>query len=146
MPAASPETPPSPSVRWLRWSYRLLMLLGACAGFAAIWVVLAWSNRSQCGWMAVLGALDVAWILRLSGWPAGARRAMVGVVATAGIIALANWWIVAVHLGEVLGFDPLQSALRLGAHHAWLLVQLANTPFDLAMVLAALVLAAFASR
>ena len=146
MPPASSDTPPSPPARWPTWSYRLLMLLGACAGFAAIWVVLAWSSNRQCGWMALLGALDVAWILRLSGWPAGNRRAMVGVVATAVIIALANWWIVAVHLGDVLGFDPLQSALRLGAQHAWLLAQLANTPFDLAMIPAALVLAAFASR
>jgi len=146
MPPASSDTPPYPPARWPTWSYRLLMLLGACAGFAAIWVVLAWSSNRQCGWMALLGALDVAWILRLSGWPAGPRRALVGVVATAAIIALANWWIVAVHLGDVLGFDPLQSALRLGAQHAWLLAQLANTPFDLAMILAALVLAAFASR
>ena len=146
MPPASPDTPRSPLARSLRWSYRLLMLLGACAGFAAIWVVLAWANNRQCGWMALLGALDVAWILRLSGWPAGPRRAAVGVAATAGIVAIANWWIVAVHLGDVLGFNPLESALRLGVHHAWLLAQLANTPFDLAMIPAALVLAALASR
>ena len=145
MPPAYSDTP-APFARGLRWPYRLLMLLGACAGFAAIWGVRAWSNDSQCGGMAVLGALDVAWILRLSGWPAGARRAMAGTVATAGIIALANWWIVAVHLGDVLGFDPLESALRLGAQHAWLLAQLANGPFDLAMIPVALVLAAFASR
>lgn len=146
MPPAPSDTPPSPIARWLTWPYRLLMLLGACAGFAAIWVVLAWSNNSQCGWMALLGALDVAWILRLSGWPAGARRAMVGVAATAGIVALANWWIIAVHLGEMLGFDPLESALRLGVQHAWVLAQLANQPFDLAMIVVALVLAAFTSR
>jgi hypothetical protein len=146
MPPASSDTPPSPRARWLTWAYRLLMLLGACAGFAAIWVVLAWSNNSQCGWMALLGALDAAWILRLSGWPAGPRRALAGMAATAGIIALANWWIVAVHLGEVLGFDPLESALRLGVNHAWLLARLANTTFDLAMIPVALLLAALASR
>jgi hypothetical protein len=122
------------------------MLLGACAGFAAIWVVLAWSNDSQCGWMALIGALDVAWILRLSGWPSGWRRAIVGVVATAGIVVLANWWIIAAHLGEVMGFDPLASALRLGMQHAWMLAKLANGMFELAMIAAALVLAAIASR
>jgi hypothetical protein len=122
------------------------MLLGACAGFAAIWVVLAWASNRHCGWMALLGALDIAWILRLSGWPAGPRRMAVGVIATAGIVIIANWWIVAVHLGDMLGFNPLESALRLGVHHGWLLAQLANTTFDLAMIPAALLLAAIASR
>jgi hypothetical protein len=75
-----------------------------------------------------------------------AARALAGMAATAGIIALANWWIVAVHLGEVLGFDPLESALRLGVNHAWLLARLANTTFDLAMIPVALLLAALASR
>lgn len=146
MPPAPSASPPSAFVRWLTWPYRLLMLLGACAGFAAIWVVLAWSNNSQSSWMALLGALDVAWVLRLTGWPAGPRRALVGVVATAGIAALANWWIVAVHLGEVLGFNPLESALRLGARLAWLMAQLANGPSDVALLALALVLAAVASR
>ncbi|HEV8694556.1 MAG TPA: hypothetical protein VGQ93_10320 [Lysobacter sp.] len=146
MPPASPDSSPSLLARWLTWPYRLLMLLGACAGFAAIWVVLAWSSNSQCSWMALLGALDVAWILRLTHWPAGPRRAVVGVVASAAIAAMANWWIIAVHLGEVLGFDPLESALRLGMHHAWLLAQLANGPLDLAMIIASLLLAAFVSR
>jgi hypothetical protein len=145
MPPPS-EHPPSPIARWLTWPYRLLMLGGACAGFAALWVVLAWANGSQFGWMAVLGALDVAWILRLSGWPSGGRRALVGVVATAGIVVLANWWIIAVHLGEVMGFDPLASALRLGLQHAWTLAKLANGTFELVMILVALVLAAIISR
>lgn len=146
MPNTPTHTTPSALARWLTWPTRLLMLLGACAGFAAIWVVLAWSNNSQCGWMALLGALDVAWILRLSGWPAGGRRALAGVAATAGIAALANWWIIAVHLGEVMGLDPLASAVRLGLDHAWTLARLANGTFELAMIAAALVLAAITSR
>lgn len=144
---SAPSPPPAASTtRWLTWPYRLLLLLGACAGFAAIWVVLAWSNGAQCGWMALLGALDVAWVLRLSGWPGGPRRALVGVIATAVIVVLANWWIIAVHMGEVMGFDPVDSALRLGLNHAWLLAKLANGPFDLAMIILALALAAIASR
>lgn len=146
MPPHSPDAPRSPLARWLAWPYRLLMLLGACAGFVAIWVILAWSRDSQCGWMAVLGALDVAWILRLSGWPAGPRRAAVGVLATAAIVVAANWWIIAIHLGAALGFDPLASALRLGVQHAWLLAQLANGPVDLGMIAVALLLAPLLSR
>lgn len=141
-------SPPTPSLaaRWLTWTYRLLMLLIACVGFAAIWTVLAWSNDRPHGWMALVGALDVVWILRLTGWPSGPWRALVGVVGTAGIIALANWGIIAAQLGEVLGFDPLDSALRLGIHHAWLLATLVNGPFELAMMVIALVLAAIAAR
>ncbi|GAB3099199.1 hypothetical protein [Lysobacter terrae] len=146
MPPASPDTSPAGSAHWLTWSYRLLLLLGACVGFAVIWVVLAWSNDSQCGWMAVLGALDMAWILRLSGWRPGIARSLVGVAGTALIVVLANWGIIAVHLGEAMGFDPLDSALRLGPHHAWQLAQLANGSTDLAMIAAGLVLAAIASR
>lgn len=146
MPSAAPKTTPSNLARWLTWPYRLLMLLGACAGFAAIWVVLAWSKGSQCGWMALLGALDVAWILRLSGWPASGWRVVAGTLATAAIVVLANWWIIAVHMGEMMGFNPLDSALRLGLEHAWLLAQLANSAFDLAMIAVALVLAALLSR
>lgn len=146
MPPASSNPTPTPTAHWLIWPYRLLMLLFACAGFAAIWIVLAWSNDRQCGWMALLGALDVVWILRLTGWPAGLRRALVGLLGTAGIIMLANWGIIAAQLGEVLGFDPIESALRLGVHHAWLLATLINGPFELAMMVIALVLAAIASR
>lgn len=145
MPPAS-ETSSSPSRHWLTPAFRLLMLLGACIGFVVVWVVLAWSKNSQCGWMALLAALDAAWILRLSGWPAGVQRALIGVVATAGIVLLANWFIIAVHLGEVMGLDPLGSAVRLGLQHAWTLAQLANGGFELAMIGMALLLAAIASR
>lgn len=147
MPPASPETSPSPAAaRWLTRACRLLMLFGACIGFVVIWVVLAWSKNSQCGWMALLAALDAAWILRLSGWPAGTQRAVIGVVATAGIVLLANWFIIAVHLGEVMGLDPFGSAVRLGPQHAWTLAQLANGGFELAMIGVGLLLAAVASR
>jgi len=146
MPPAPPETLPPPAASRPARLFRLLMLLGACLGFVVVWVVLAWSRNSQCGWMALLAALDVAWILRLSGWPSGAGRAATGVVATAGIVLLANWFIIAVHLGEVMGLDPFGSALRLGLQHAWTLARLANGSFELAMVGLGLLLAAIASR
>lgn len=147
MPASAPRPAPSSvSAGWLSWTYRLVLLLGACAGFAAIWVILAWSQGSQCGWMALLGALDVVWILRLSGWPPGGSRRLASVAGTALIVVLANWWIIAVHMGEMMGFDPLDSAMRLGLQHAWLLAKLANSAFDLAMIGVALVLAAILAR
>jgi len=137
-PASTPARGPS----WLSW---LLLLLGT-TGFAAIWVVLAWSNDRQCSWMALLGALDIAWILRLGAWRPGQQRMVIGIIATAVIVLLANWWIIAAQLGAVLGFEPWDSALRLGVHHAWTLAQLANGPLDMLWIVAGLVLAALASR
>lgn len=129
-------------VTWLSW---LLLLLGT-GGFAAAWVILGMYTDRQNSWMAVLGALDIALMLRLGGWPAGPRRALVGVLASAAIVALANWWIIASQLGVELGMAPWDSALRLGAHHALTLVELANGVGDLLWIALALVLAALASR
>ncbi|MCA1715138.1 MAG: hypothetical protein LC715_08550, partial [Gammaproteobacteria bacterium] len=60
--------------------------------------------------------------------------------------ALANWGIVAAQLGKVLGLMPWDSALKLGPHHAWTLIQLANDSADRLWLLAALVLAALTAR
>ena len=144
----SPQTPPSPSPTrsGLAWAFRVACLLGACAGFTAIWVILASATGRQHSWMALLGALDVIWVMRLLGWPAGPRRGWVAMVATALIAAAANWWIIAVQMGAMMGYTPLESALRLGAHYAWTLAQLANGPLDALLIVGALALAAVASR
>lgn len=145
----SPDAPPTPPTAkppgWIGL-LRVLCLLGACAGFAAIWVILASATQQQHSWMALLGALDVAWVMRLIGWPAGPRRGWVAMVATAAIAFAANWGIIAVQLGYAMGFSPLESALRLGPQHAWTLAQLANGPLDALLIVAAVVLAAVVSR
>lgn len=137
-------TPPAPSPRrsWISWS---LPLLGV-TGFAAVWVMLGSYTGRQQSWMAVIAALDVAWMLRLGGWRPGAARLAAGVVGTSLVVLLANWGITASHLGAMLGLATLDSALRLGANHAWTLAQLANGAADAAWIVAALVVAAFSSR
>ena len=45
----------------------LLLLLGTF-GFAAFWVLFSVAYDHQFSWMAVFGALDIAWMLRLGGW------------------------------------------------------------------------------
>lgn len=123
----------------------ILLLLGS-GGFAAAWVLLSLMSDSQCSWMALLAALDAAVLLRLARVPAGSGRAIVAVLATACIIALANWGIAAAQLGKMLGLLPWDSALKLGPHHAWTLIQLANDGTDMAWMGAALVLAVITSR
>lgn len=132
----------SPRTTWLSW---LLLLLGAC-GFAAVWVIVGLYSDAQNSWMAVLGALDVAWMLRLGHWPPGPRRAALGVAATTATVLLANWGIISGQLGAALGLDPWNSALRLGLHHAWTLAQLANGVGDALWLGLALVAAALAAR
>lgn len=134
--------PLMPRAPWLSWS---LLMLGT-AGFAALWVLAALYTHRQLSWMAVVGAVDVAWLLRLGRWPAGTGRALAGLAATSAVVVLANWWIIAAHLSGMLGLSPWDTATRLGWNHAWTLTQLANGAGDLAWIAAALIVAAVASR
>lgn len=123
----------------------LLLVLGTL-GFAAAWITLGFFNNAQNSWMAVVGALDVAWMLRLGGWPRGRGRVAAALVATFAIVVIANWGIIATQLGRMLGLTPWESAVRLGFNHAWTLMQLANGAWDIAWLALALLVAALASR
>ena len=129
----------------LPWLAPALLVLGS-TGFAAAWVLLAWSRDRQCSWMAVLAALDAAVLLRLSrmrpGWP----RALLATLATAATIALANWGIAAAQMGKPMGLPPWQALGRIGPEFAWLLAGMVNQPVDLAWLLAALVFALVLGR
>jgi hypothetical protein len=127
------------------WHAPLLALFGSL-GFAAAWVLLAHALDRQCSWMAVLAALDAALLLRMGRVRRGGARAVWGVATTAIAIALANWGIAAAEFGQSVGMLPWDSALRLGAHHAWTLIGLANGSVDVAWLVAGLVIAAVASR
>ncbi len=123
----------------------LLLILGV-AGFAAVWVMLALSTGRLSSWMALLGALDVVIVLRLGAWQPGRTRMLVAGLATVAIAAVANWWIIAAHLGAMLGLPPWASAFKLGLHHAWTLAGVANGPTDFIMLAIAVAGAAIASR
>ena len=138
-------SPAPASSRRIPWLSPLLLAL-ASLGFAAIWTLVALYTNRQMSWLAVLGALDVAWMLRLSGWPAGRGRSLAAVAATTVMIMLANWSIIAGHLGGAMGFKPWESITRLGSDHAWTLAQLANGPMDLLWIAVSLATAAWLAR
>lgn len=120
-------TPAAPRAR----AYALPLLALGVAGFAALWVLLALAlQRGQCAWLAPLAALDVALLLRVARWPAGAGRAGWTVAGTALIIMLANYGIAAAEMGRNLGLLPWASALKLGPDFAAVLLQLANGPAE----------------
>lgn len=142
-PAPAPAgAPRAPSSRLWSWS---LLLLGA-AGMVAAWIVLGlWNGRAN-GWMALLAALDMAWVLRLGGWRPGTARALLAAAATLAIALAANWGTAAAQLAGYFGFGPLEAALRMGPQHAWTLAQLANDPLDVAALMLGVLLAALAAR
>lgn len=123
----------------------VLAALGAC-GVAAFWAVAAVATQHTQAWIALLAALDAALLLRLGGFRRGTARALAAVVLTALAIALAQWAWVGLRFGSELGFDPLTALLRLGPVLAWQLVRLGTSAADLALYLAALLLAAWWGR
>jgi len=136
---------PPQDVRSSTWLGALLALIGS-TGIAAAWVAASMLTASQCGWMAVVAALDAAFLLRLGGAPPGLARMAIGVVATLFTIALAQWGIVSANLSGMMGLPVFDTAMRLGPSLAWTLAKMANTTFDLIWLAIGVVVAAIASR
>lgn len=131
-----PVSDPAP----LRWHALPLLLLGAL-GFTALWTLLALRLDSQCAWLAPIAAADIALLQGLAHWPRGRSRALAALLSTAAVIVLTNFMIAAGQVGQDFGLRPAESALRMGAGYAWLLVSLATTRADLLWYGASLVLA-----
>lgn len=146
LPSARLSMPaPAPRPRiLLLWPW-LLLLLGA-GGFAAVWILFALYSSQQHSWMAIVGAIDIAWMLRLGGWPRGGGRTLAAVLATLAMIAAANFGIAAAEVGSGFGLLPWDSATKLGWVHAWTLAQVANSTLDLVLIGLALLTAALLSR
>lgn len=134
------------SARARRWPLAVGLLLLGSAGIAAAWILLADASGAQSSWMAVIAALDAAWLLRLARARPGVVRALAGCTATLLAIVIANWGIVASQLARPMGMMPWESALKLGTHHACTLASLANTPADLAWLGSGLLIALVLSR
>ncbi|MCD9028944.1 hypothetical protein LDO26_12070 [Luteimonas sp. BDR2-5] len=135
-----------PPTRARRWPLAIALLLLGSLGIAAAWILVAENRNAQSSWMAVVAALDAAWLLRLARARPGLLRAALGTAATALAIIVASWGIVAAQLARPMGMLPWESALKLGPQHAWTLAGMANSAVDLAWFGAGLVIAAVLSR
>ena len=120
------ETDPTP-----RWFALPLLVLGML-GVVSAWVLAALFLERQCAWLAPQAAVDMVLLLAISRWPAGAGRATWAFAATGVAIALANFGIAAGEVGQGFGLRPWESALMLGPDHARTLLEMANSPLDLA--------------
>lgn len=141
----APLPMPAPSVRFPPLTALVVFALLALLQ-SLMWIGLAaWLDR-QCGWMALLPALTSAWLLRAGGMAPGAWRALWAGLLTLLTVAWANWGIVVLQVGVMMGVTPQESAGKLGAHLAWTLITLATTPLDWALMALAVIVAAVLAR
>lgn len=122
--------PPTPApARSHAWLWPPLFLLGVVTATLA-WLVIALLSGAQAGWMAVLAALELGFMLRLGKLQAGPLRIGLTLVFTVLVALAANWGIASAYLGGSMGLDPWNSALRMGPFMAATLIGLANGPAE----------------
>lgn len=124
------------------WLVPAVALLVGVLGMSAVWVAVAVLSDRSCSWLALVAAIDMALLLRLTDAPVGVARSLAAVLATAATVALSQWLIAATHLGFELGLEPMASAFRLGNVLAWQLSRLNLSGADWIFLIASLPLAA----
>ena len=124
------------------WLVPGVALLVGVLGMSAVWVAVAVLSDRSCSWLALVAAIDMALLLRLTNAPVGVARSLAAMLATATTVALSQWMIAAAHLGFELGLEPMASALRLGKVLAWELSRLNLGAVDWIFLTASLPLAA----
>ncbi|WP_421570850.1 hypothetical protein [Stenotrophomonas sp. PD6] len=138
----SPTSAPARSVHWL---WPPLLLIGVVTATLA-WLFIALLSGRQSGWMAVLVALELGFMLRLGSLRAGPLRVGITLAGTLLVALAANWGIASAYLGGSLGLDPWNSALRMGPFMAFTLLQLANGAAELLWLGVALVVGWWVAR
>ena len=123
------------------WLLPIAATLAGGAGVCAAWVAVAALSGSNGSWIALVAALDVALMLRLTHAPAGRLRNAIALVATLATITAAQWLLAAARVGALVGLEPLASASRLGPALGWQVIQLSLDRVDWVLLLAALPLA-----
>lgn len=137
--------PTSVPARRRHWLWPPMLLLALVTATLA-WLFVALLSGRQAGWMAVLAALEIAFMLRLGGFPAGPARVAVTVLGTALVALAANWGIASAYLGGSMGLNPWDSSLRMGPFMAWTLIQLANGATEVLWLAVALVIGWWTAR
>ena len=125
-----------------QWLTPAIALLAGILGMTAVWVSVAVVSGTSASWLALLAAVDMAILLRLTNAPPGIWRIAVSVITTAIAVVLSQWLIAATQFGFSLGLQPLASSLRLGPHLAWQLSVIGLSRTDWVLLVASLPLAA----
>ena len=125
----------------LAWAVPLLATFTGSIAMVGAWVAIGALNGSSASWFALVAALDVAMLLRLTHAPPGLARSALAVVATLLIVAASQWLLAATRMGALVGMEPLASAGRLGPALGWQVVKLSLDRVDWILLLASLPLA-----
>ncbi len=91
----------------------LATALLAAAGMTGIWCAAALLLKSPCGWMALVVAVDVALMMRLSGLPSGTGRAATATAATLLTLATGAFAVAGVRIGHAFGEVPHLAVWRI---------------------------------
>jgi hypothetical protein len=90
-----------------------MLLLGLLVAPLA-WMVLALMTGRQVGWMAVLTALELVFMLRMGTLGPGRLRIVLVVLGTLLVAAVANWTIASAWMGGSIGLDLWDATMRMG--------------------------------
>jgi hypothetical protein len=135
-----------PASHFSRWLLPIVALCIGISGITVVWVAVAILSEGTCGWLALLAAMTVAVLLRLTQAPSRLARGIVAAFGCALAIALTLWMIAATHFGFMFGLGPITSALRLGPVLAWEVTRLTLRPLDWLFIALSLPLAAWWAR
>jgi hypothetical protein len=127
-----------PRDSFLGWLLPIAATLAGGAGVCAAWVAIGALSGSSSSWIALVAALDIALMLRLTHAPAGVLRNALALAATGATIVASQWLLAAARVGVLVGLEPLASASRLGPALGWQVVQLSLDRVDWVLLLAAL--------
>ncbi len=137
---------PTPAWTDLRPLFVLPLLLLGVLAFDGAWLAAAASTNGHAGWMAPFAALIGFAPLWLARAAPGSMRALLALLATATALALGNWLVAALPIGQAMGQFPLEAARRIGPDFGWMLIRLGNRPSDCLWTAFALVLAGLFGR
>ena len=123
------------------WLIALGLSVGVL-GMVAVWTSISVLSQKFNGWIALIAAVDFAFLLRLTGALPGSNRMSLAAAATLLTIIGSAWMIVASRFGMMMGLAPIESAMRVGPVLAWELTKISATTLDAVFVCGAPVLAA----
>jgi hypothetical protein len=88
-------------------------------GMVGIWLSIALSRDQACLWLAIVAALDIAFVLWLSGMQPGVKRATASIIGLTLIVFGSQWMIAAIMFGSAWGIDHFGAAQVIGKVLAW---------------------------
>src|SRR5690606_4626964 len=102
-----PAPLPTPRTVHLRaWILPSFAVAAGVLGVAALWLAAALSLAAMCGWMALVAALDMAFMLRLAVMAPGRARAWTALAGTVLAIAVSARLAPAAHIRLALRPAP----------------------------------------